>query len=111
MDAVLSALVTKLPELGIAGLALWLLLAAWRNAASDRADYRDALKAAEDRHAAELARVNREHDEELAEVHKTKDALRRRIEDLNASVDLEREARRKAEDRASEALRRLGGGT
>lgn len=106
MDAILSALVTKLPELGIAGLALWLLLAAWRNAATDRGDYRDALRAAEDRHAVELARVNREHDEEIAELHKTKDGLRRRIEDLNATVDLERETRRKAEDKAAEALRR-----
>lgn len=110
MDAVLSALVTKLPELGIAGLALWLLLAAWRNAASDRADYRDALKAAEERHAAELARVNREHDDELAEVDKVKDTLRRRVDDLNTMVDLEREARRQAEDRAAEARRRRGGG-
>lgn len=109
MDAILSALLTKLPELGIAGLALWLLLAAWRNATSDRGDYRDALKAGEERHATELARVNREHDAEILELHQIKDVLRKRIEDLNASVDLEREARRKAEDAASEIQRRSGG--
>lgn len=108
MDVLLSALVTKLPELGIAGLALCLFLVASRNATADRADYRDALKAAEDRHAAELARVNREHDEELAEIHKTKDLLRKRIDDLNAAVDREREARRKAEDAAARASRRSG---
>lgn len=110
MDALLSALVSKLPELGIAGLALVLLFTSWRNATSDRGDYRDALRAAQDRHAAELERINREHDAELAEIRATKADLRKRIEDLNAAVDLEREARRAAEDRASEAVRRSGGG-
>lgn len=110
MDAVLSAFITKLPELGLAGLALLLLLATWRKADADRADYRTALKEAEERHAAELTRVNRAHDEELAEVYRTKEALRQRIDDLNTMVDLEREARRQAEDRAAEARRRRGGG-
>lgn len=120
MDAVLSAVVTKLPELGIAGIALVLLFAAWRNAAADRADYRDALKAAEERHSAELIRVNREHDAEAAELRASLATLRgdsdaritaltKRLDDLNAALDLEIEARRKAQDEAAEALRRSGG--
>jgi C4-dicarboxylate-specific signal transduction histidine kinase len=108
LDAVFSALVTKLPELGLSGLALWLLFAAWRNATSDRSDYRDSLKAAEERHAAELARVNREHDAEIAEMQQTKARLRKQVEELNAAVDLEREARRAAEEKAFRA-RRSGG--
>lgn len=109
MDAILSALLAKLPELGIAGLALVLLFAAWRNATSDRGDYRDALKAAEERHAAEIARVNREHDAEVLELRDGGASLRKRIEELNTDVDIEREARRKAEDEAAEARRRSGG--
>lgn len=109
MDAVLSAIVTKLPELGLSGLALVLLLGAWRNASSDRRDYRDSLKAAEERHATELTRVNREHDAEIAEMQQTKTRLRQQIEELNATVDLEREARRVAEEKAFKA-RRSGGG-
>lgn len=108
MDALFSALVTKLPELGIAGVALMLLLTSWRNAASDRGDYRAALRAAEDRHAAEITRINREHDEEIAEIRATKADLRKRIDDLNAALDLEREARRSAEDRAPRAPHRRG---
>lgn len=104
----LSAIGTKFPELGLSGLVLLLLLAAWRNGASDRKDYRDALKAMEERHTAELTRVNREHDAEMAEVLETKSRLRNQIEELNATVDLEREARRAAEDKAFEA-RRAGG--
>lgn len=111
MDAVLSAVVAKLPELGIAGLALCLLLAAWRNAASDRADYRDALRAQQERHAAEISRINREHDEEIADLRQTQAELRRRLEDLNAAVDLERDARRQAEDREAQMRRRRGGGS
>lgn len=119
MDALLSALVTKLPELGIAGLALMLLLTSWRNATTDRGDYRDALRAAEERHAAEIERlnrahaaeierINREHDAEIAEIRATKADLRKRIDDLNVALDLEREARRSAEDRIPRAVRRRG---
>lgn len=108
MDALLSALVSKLPELGIAGVALMLLLTSWRNSTADRGDYREALRAAEERHAAEIDRINREHDAEIAEIRDTKADLRKRIEDLNAALDLEREARRMAEDRASRVTRRRG---
>lgn len=108
MDALLSALVSKLPELGIAGLALMLLLTSWRNATTDRGDYRAALRAAEDRHAAEIARINREHDAEIAEITAAKAELRQRIAELNAAVESERAARWAAEDRAARATRRRG---
>lgn len=109
MDALLSALGTKLPDLGITGLALMLLLSSWRRNTDDRRDYRDSLDAAEARHAMEMARVNREHaaelerinrdhDTEVAEMRATKNRLRKQVEELHTTVDLEREARRKAED-------------
>ena len=98
MDAILSALLAKLPELGIAGFAVFLLIAAWRNAASDRGDYRAGLKAADER-----------HDAELVELRADRSALRQQVDDLNVTVDLEREARRKAEDEAAETRRRTGG--
>lgn len=108
MDALLSALVAKLPELGIAGLALMLLLTSWRNATADRGDYRTALRAAEDRHAAEIARINREHDAEVAELNAAKAELRLRLAEVNTALDREIEARRAAEGRAAKVTRRRG---
>jgi hypothetical protein len=55
-----------------------------------------------------LARVNREHDVELAQMQQTKDRLRKQIEELQTLVDLEREARRAAEEKEFKA-RRSGG--
>lgn len=70
---------------------------------------------AEARHLTELARVNKAHDEEIAErkqdiVDLKKDIaeLRGRIDELTTQVDTERRARHLAEDAAALA-RRQGG--
>lgn len=73
MDAVLTALGQKVPELGVTGALVFVLVLLLRRESST-----------EDRHAAELARVNAAHDAELKE--------------LQADIDRERTARRAAED-------------
>lgn len=95
MDAILPALISALPQLGGAGLALFILIIVLRSSATDRADYRTQLKAQSER-----------HNEELDELKEDIKDLRKQVDDLNAALDLEREQRRKAEDTAAEALRR-----
>lgn len=73
MDAVLVALGQKIPELGVTGALVFVLVLLLRREA-----------ATEERHAAELKRVNAAHDAEL--------------EELRTDVDRERAARRRAED-------------
>lgn len=63
---------------------------------------------AEGRHLAELTRVNKAHDEELAELKADIAELRKRVDELTTQVDTERTARRRAEDEAAQA-RRQGG--
>lgn len=73
MDAVLVALGQKIPELGVTGALVFVLVLLLRREA-----------ATEERHAAELKRVNAAHDAEL--------------EELRTDVERERAARRRAED-------------
>lgn len=73
MDAVLTALGQKIPELGVTGVLVFLLVLLIRRESST-----------EDRHAAELRRINSDHDAELDE--------------LRLDVERERIARRSAED-------------
>lgn len=105
MDGVVSSVLANAGSLGVGGVLLSLLVYVMRNATSDRGDYRVALKDAEERHAAEIARINRAHDEEIAELRRDLADLRKQVDDLNAALDLEREQRRKAEDLAAEARR------
>lgn len=106
MEAILPALTSALPQLGGAGLILFILIVVLRSAASDRVDYRAELSAAAGRHADEVKRINADHDAELAELRADIKELRKQVDDLQALLDLEREQRRKAEDAAAEALRR-----
>lgn len=73
MDAVLLALGQKIPELGVTGALVFVLVLLLRREA-----------ATEERHAAELKRINAAHDAEL--------------EELRTDVERERAARRRAED-------------
>lgn len=95
MDTFLPALISALPQLGGAGVILVVLVLLLRSSATDRADYR-----------AELKRLNGDHDAELAELRGDIKELRKQVDDLHAALDLERQARRRAEDMAAEALRR-----
>lgn len=98
MDAVLTAVVQSLPQLGIGGgLLLVLLLLLRRESAT------------EDRHAAELARINSAHDAELAEMRADVRELRADVDRLHHELDAERAKRREIEDELAAARR--GGAT
>lgn len=73
MDAVLVALGQKVPELGVTGALVFVLVLLLRRESST-----------EERHAAELSRINASHDAEIKE--------------LQIDIDRERIARRAAED-------------
>ncbi|MEV5543126.1 hypothetical protein AB0L13_40525 [Saccharopolyspora shandongensis] len=105
MDAAITAAMQSWPQLGGAGALLALLLYVMRHASSDRGDYRAALDAAETRHAAELTRIAEAHDAELRELRDDVAALRKQLDELHLALDVEREERRKAEDRAAELAR------
>ena len=107
MDGFLAALVAAAPQLGVAGVLLLVLSLIQRGATQDRVDYRVVLADATRRHAEELNRINRDHGEEIAELKSDIAELRAKLDDVQAALDLEREARRKAEDVAA-ALRRQG---
>lgn len=100
MDAVLTAITQSAPQLGISGVLITVMVLLVRWAAG-----------AESRHSAELDRITKAHDAELAEKASEITGLRKQIEDLHAAVDLEREQRRQAEDAAAQAARRQKRGT
>lgn len=62
----------------------------------------------EKRHSDEIARVNTAHDAELEELRRDIAELRGLVDDLNKRLDEERDLRRKAQDDAAAALRRIG---
>lgn len=80
MDVFLQAMLGSLPSLGIYGGFAWVLILLLRREGS-----------AEERHARELDRLRKAHDDERAE--------------LQRDVDREREARRRAEDELRAHLR------
>jgi cell division protein FtsB len=97
LDAILPALVSAAPQLGVAGVLLLLLGLTLRTSSQDRADYRT-----------QLADAAKRHTEELDELKSDIKELRKEIDDLNAKLDEERAARRRAEDMAAEAQRKRG---
>lgn len=122
MDALLSAILDKLPEAGLAGLIIFLIVVFYRAWTEDRAeaqldkeqdreDYRAELSAAAQRHKDEIQRINENHSSEIAELKADIKELRGQIDDLESKLEMERAARRKAEDMAAEALRSRQGGS
>lgn len=98
MDAVLTAVLQSVPQLGLGGGAVVLIVLLLRREAST-----------EERHTAELARINSAHDDELRELRDDIKALRKQVDDLQATIDLERDQRRAAEDKLAEWMRQRGG--
>lgn len=80
MDVVVQSLLGALPSLGIYGGFAWVLILLLRREAT-----------AEERHARELDRLNKAHDDELAE--------------KNRDIERERERRRAAEEELASYLR------
>lgn len=98
MDAVLTTLVGALPQMGAGGgivVFFWLLI---RSIGQDRTDYRSQLAEQSTRHAAEMKRINGDHDAELAELRAEIKRLRAEVDELNEKLDQERAQRRAAED-------------
>ncbi|RKT85594.1 hypothetical protein SAMN05421805_1185 [Saccharopolyspora antimicrobica] len=93
------------PQAGVGGVLVALLVWVMRTAATDRGDYRTALADAEQRHAAELARVGAARDDEVAELRDQIDELRARVDQLATQLDDERRRRWAAEDAAANARR------
>lgn len=98
MDAVLTALGQSLPQLGIGSGILFVLVLLVRRESST-----------EQRHTAELTRINSAHDAELAEVRADVKELRAEVGRLNSELDTERHKRREIEDELAAARR--GGAT
>jgi Skp family chaperone for outer membrane proteins len=98
VDAVITTLIGAAPQLGVAGVLLTLLALLMRRESQDRADYRTQVAELATRHAAELARINGDHDTELAELRKEIQGLRTQLDDMNRKLDEERAKRRAAED-------------
>lgn len=98
MDAVLTAVTQSLPQLGIGGIVVWVLLLLLRRESST-----------EERHSAEIARINKAHDEELAELREDVKQLRSQVDQGHADLDAERKLRRQVEDELAQARR--GGAT
>ena len=94
MDAVLTSVMSSVPQLGVGGVALAFIVLLLRRESSSQ-----------DRFSAEYKRINEAHNAELAELRAEIQSLRERIEDLQLKLDIEREERRKAEDVAA-AIRR-----
>lgn len=99
MDAVLTSLIGAAPQLGVGSILLALLGLMIRWGSQERADNRTGVAELATRHATELARINTDHDAELAELRKEIGGLRGQLEEVNRKLDAERDRRRAAEDR------------
>lgn len=100
-----TALLGAAPELGLVSLVVFLLIVFIKAASSDRVDYRAALKEVNERNTTEIARLNADHNSELMELREDIKNLREEVDKLNTSIDVERRARREAEDVAAAAVR------
>lgn len=96
MDGVLSAIAGALPQLGLGGIVTFVCGLLVKLLLDERGSRRAEVEGLMQRHASELSAVS----ERL-------EAARRRIEELETAVDLEREARRRAEDEAARLRREL----
>jgi Skp family chaperone for outer membrane proteins len=95
---VLTAVVQSLPQMGVAsGLMVVVVLLLRRESATEQ------------RHAAELRRINEAHDAELTEMRADIKELREAQNQLNRDLDAERARRRQSEDELAQARR--GGAT
>jgi Skp family chaperone for outer membrane proteins len=98
LDAVLTAVMQSLPQVGVAsGLVVVMVLLLRRESST------------EERHAAELRRINDLHDAELIEMRADIKELRESLDGVNRALDEERARRRQIEDEL--AVARRGGAT
>ncbi|MFJ8815429.1 hypothetical protein [Amycolatopsis thermoflava] len=98
-----------LPTYGGAGILLAIIAVLVRLWLTGEKRHADEITRVREAHAAEFARINDAHDAELAELRRDIAELRGQVDELNKRIDEERELRRRAQDDAAAALRRLGG--
>ena len=116
MDAVLTSLGGSLPQLGVGGVLTFVVGLLVKLLVDERARHTTELDAQSARHAAELeakgrrladenAREAAQHVADMSDLRGELRDARKRIDELELIVDLERSARREAEDVAARALR------
>lgn len=92
----MEGLIGALGQLGPIGLALIILVIMWALNRQSSKTYREQL----DAYKAEITRLNEDHDEELAELKTEIRSLREEIKGLRGEMEVERNARRAAEELA-----------
>lgn len=116
MDGILSALGGGLPQLGVGGLLAFVIGLLVKLLIDERTRHTAELDAISKRHADELerkgdrlaaenAREAAQHISDMTDLRAELRGARTRIEELDITVDLERAARRDAEDAAARARR------
>jgi hypothetical protein len=108
VDAILTTLGGSLPQLGVGGVLAFVvgLLVKWL--ADERTRHTADLDAQARRLADENAREAAQHTANMTDLRGELRDARTRIDELEITVDLERAARRDAEDTAARALRGTG---
>jgi hypothetical protein len=99
-----AALSANLPTVGGAGILLVIIAILLRMFHISTGELMRVRAA----YTAEITRINKTHDDELAELRATITELRRRQNELEQSVDEERRLRRLAEDERYRTLRQPG---
>lgn len=102
-------LISLAPQLGAAGLILLVFVVVSRYFLTDRGRLQDELDKAMARSDKEMARMAAAHDAEIAELRAEIKELRAALAGVNAALDVERAARRAAEDTSAKAARRAEG--
>ena len=97
-------LIGALGQLGPIGIALIVLVVMWFLNRQTSTLYKKQLKS----YADEIDRLNASHDEELTELKTEIKALREDIRAVRAEMEIERTARRRAEEEAHQL--KMGGG-
>lgn len=116
MDGILSTLSGSLPQLGVGGVLAFVIGLLVKLLMDERTRHTTELDSLSRRHAEELERKGdrlatenaREATQHIADMTDARAELRRawsRVEELQLTVDIERQARREAEDVAAQALR------
>lgn len=93
MDAVLAAVVQAAPSLGVTGVLVTLIWILLKREARVDTSHADAVDRQARLHTAELERLNRDHDAELAELGERIRALRHANDELYDHLARERSAR------------------
>lgn len=119
MDAILQTLGGSIPQSVAGSVLVFVVGLLVKLLVDERTRHTTELDAQSKRHASELeakgerlaaenAREQAQHIADMADARAENDRRAKRIEQLELDVDLERAARRKAEDIAARALRGIG---